>query len=278
MGIVNATPDSFSAAHRFPDTGAARDHALRLLDEGADLIDIGGESTRPGSTPVRLAEELERILPVIRGVLKARPSAVISVDTYHAAAARAALEAGAEIVNDVSGLMWDRAMAAVMASERAGAVLMHTRGVPGSWATLPPLPHGDVLPLVVSGLTHTVALAKAAGIALDHVVLDPGFGFGKLGDENFVLLAHFRELRQFNLPLLAGISRKRFLTAHLPEASDTDRIEATVAANVAAILSGAHLLRVHDLRAGRSAASVADAILNRTQQPELPGERPGFWS
>jgi dihydropteroate synthase len=265
MGIVNVTPDSFSRQHRFPSQDDAHDHCLRLLDEGADLIDLGGESTRPDSKPISAAEEQERVLPVLRGVLRARPEAIFSVDTYHASTAELALDAGAEIVNDVSGLLWDPAMAQLLAREKPGAVLMHTRGAPRVWGSLPPLPHSDILPLVISGLTHSVNLARTAGIPNENIVIDPGFGFGKLGDENFVLLGHFFELKRFNLPLLAGLSRKRFLTAHITGASDEERLQATIGAHVAAVLAGAHLLRVHDLRAARVAASVADAMLTTGQ-------------
>ena len=141
-----------------------------------------------------------------------------------------------------------------------------TRGAPKTWSTLPKLPHADILPLVISGLAHTLSLARLAGMKREAIVIDPGFGFGKLGDENFTLLAHFAELHQFGLPLLAGVSRKRFLTAHLPVRDEPTRSQATTAANVAAILAGAHVLRVHDVAAARAAASVGDAILS-SQEP-----------
>ena len=265
MGILNVTPDSFSDGNRYFTHSAALAHGLQMLDEGADLVDIGGESTRPHASPVDPAEEQARVLPVLRALLRARPTAVVSVDTYHAATARVALEEGAEIINDVSGLLWDPAMAQVLAEYRPGAILMHTRGAPRMWHTLPALPRAEVLPLVVSGLTHTLALARAAGMASEQIVLDPGFGFGKLGDENFVLLARFAELRRFSLPLLAGVSRKRFLVQGVVEPSDALRLETTCAANVAAILAGAHMLRVHDVPAARTAASVADNILREVE-------------
>jgi dihydropteroate synthase len=262
MGIVNVTPDSFSDGNRFLRPSAAVDHALRLLDDGADLIDLGGESTRPDATPATATEEQERIAPVVKAILKARPTAVLSVDTYHAETAERMVDAGAEIINDVSGLLWDQQMAAVLAKSQPGAVLMHTRGAPKTWSTLAKLPHADILPLVVSGLAHTLTLARTAGIKRETIVLDPGFGFGKLGDENFTLLAYFAELQQFGLPLLAGVSRKRFLTVHLQTRDESNRLQATTAANVAAILAGAHVLRVHDVAAARTAASVADAVLS----------------
>ncbi len=268
VGILNVTPDSFSDGNEFFTPDAALDHALRLLDQGADILDVGGESTRPNAAPISQEQEQERVLPVLASILRARPGAILSVDTYHASTATRALEAGAEIINDVSGLIWDPRMAAVLAREQPGAILMHTRGAPRAWSTLPPLPHADILPLVVSGLAHSVSLAKAAGVPRANLVLDPGFGFGKLGDENFTLLAHFSELHQFGLPFLAGVSRKRFLTAQLGAANDDMRLEATTAANVAAILSGAHLLRVHDVPAARAAASVADAVLNSAEPPD----------
>jgi dihydropteroate synthase len=265
MGILNVTPDSFSDGAHFLSPHAAHDHALFLLDEGADLIDIGGESTRPNAAPVEALEEQARILPVIHSILKERPEAILSVDTYHATTAQAALDAGVEIINDVSGLLWDPAMAAVLAKEQPGVVLMHTRGAPRAWPDLPPLPHAEILPLVLSGLTHSLNLAEAAGIPQQNIILDPGFGFGKLGDENFTLLARFADLAQFNLPLLAGISRKRFLTAWLqqiPLDLDEIRLHATSASNAIAILACAHILRVHDISAARASANVGDSILN----------------
>lgn len=261
MGILNVTPDSFSDGGLFLAHDAAVDQGLRLLDEGADVVDIGGESTRPGADPVSEDQEQSRILPVVGALMRARPEAIVSVDTYHASTAARAVEAGAEIVNDVSGLLWDPAMAAVLASARPGAVLMHTRGAPRLWSGLPGLPHDEILPLVVSGLTRSLQLADAAGVDRSTLVLDPGFGFGKRGEENFVLLARMAELQQFNLPLLAGLSRKRFLTAHRLQPSEQNRRDASVAANVAAVLAGAHILRVHDVAATRVAADTGDALL-----------------
>ena len=266
-GILNVTPDSFSDGGRFFSVNAASERAVQMLDEGADLIDLGGESTRPNSTPVPAGEEQSRILPVLRAILKARPDALISADTYHASTAQLAVETGAEIVNDISGLLWDPAMAAVLARLKPGAILMHARGAPRLWQSLPPLPHADILPLVTMGLAHTMQLAKAAAISEQSIVLDPGFGFGKSGDENFTLLASLAELHQFGVPLLVGTSRKRFLTAHLPAAGQEARLLATAASHVAAILAGVHLLRVHDVAEARVSAVVADAILN-AQQPE----------
>ncbi len=267
-GILNVTPDSFSDGNRYLAVDAAVQHGLRMLDHGADLIDLGGESTRPGSTPVGADEEQTRVLPVIRAILKLRPDTILSADTYHASTAQLALDAGAEIINDVSGLLWDRAMAGVLARNKPGAILMHTRGAPRLWNTLPPLPRADIMPLVVSGLAHTVQLAHTAGIEDASLVLDPGFGFGKGGDENFTLLAHLSDLHRFRLPLLVGTSRKRFLTTHLAAPTESTRLQATTASHVAAILAGAHLLRVHDVPAALAAASIADAVLTSSHPEE----------
>jgi dihydropteroate synthase len=287
MGILNVTPDSFSDGGRFLAPETALDQALRMLDEGADLLDLGGESTRPTSTPITPDEEQSRVLPVLDAILRHRPDAILSIDTYHAATARRAIDAGAEIVNDVSGMLWDTsgeagdsAMATTIADLRCGAVLMHTRGRPADWPSLPPLPPAEILPLVLTGLRHSLDLAHAAGIPTDQIVLDPGFGFGKLGTENYTLLAHLADLHQLGLPLLSGISRKGFLAQTIAKAiaalnqpaagpnqpiPPEARATATQAANVASILAGAHILRVHDVRATRESAAIADAILAASQ-------------
>lgn len=260
MAIVNLTPDSFSGDGL---AGAALDDAVRAacerLDAGADILDLGAESTRPGAEALGADAEQARLLPVLQAVLRDRPEAVVSVDTYHAATARAAARAGAQIVNDVSGLLWDEGMAAAVAETGAGLVLMHTRGRPTEWRSQAPLAPEEVLPLVLAGLRERVALAEVAGIAKDQIVLDPGFGFGKLGAENFALLAGFARLATLGMPLLAGLSRKSFLRS--ASESVSSRIPATIAANTAAILAGAHIVRVHDVQQAREAAAVADALL-----------------
>ena len=275
MGILNATPDSFSDGGQFLDPRAALTHALEMLDDGADILDLGGESTRPNSTPVTPSEEQSRVLPILRAILAARPNAILSIDTYHAETARLAIESGAEIVNDVSGFLWDEAMAATCAALNCGTVLMHTRGRPQQWRTLPALAPAEVLPLVLRELNERAQAALAAGIARDSIVLDPGFGFGKAFDENFPLLAQFDRLHALGFPLLAGLSRKGFLRSALAEKppAETARksgaphldsemwVSATTAANTAAILAGAHILRVHDVRPARQAAAIADRTL-----------------
>ena len=283
MGVVNITPDSFSDGGIFLDPKAAVARALQLLEEGADLLDLGAESTRPGSRAggaadsmwapaVSADEEQARLLPVLEGILKARPDAVVSVDTYKGATARAALLAGAEIINDVSGFTWDAEMASVCAEFKAGVILMHTRGRPEEWRTQPQLAPDELLATVRAGLVASLAAAAAAGIPPQAVVLDPGYGFGKRFGENYVLLARQRELLSLGRPLLAGVSRKSFLGRTLaPLHSGSDgggddapiaaRETASVAALVVAILHGASIVRVHAVRPAVEAARIADAVL-----------------
>ena len=281
MGIVNITPDSFSDGGGFLDPEAAVAHALQLLDEGADLLDLGAESTRPGSRAgspggpagsawapaVSADEEQGRVLPVLEGILKARPNTLVSVDTYKAATARAALKAGVEIINDVSGFAWDAEMASVCAEFKAGVILMHTRGRPEMWRAQPQLAPDELLATVRAGLAASLAAAAAAGIPPHAVVLDPGYGFGKRFEENYVLLARQRELLSMGRPLLAGVSRKSFLGRTLAPLHDGDdapieaRETASVAALVAAILHGASIVRVHAVRPAVEAARIADAVL-----------------
>ncbi len=276
MGILNITPDSFSDGGHFytpqdaPDRAVAQ--ALQMLEEGADILDIGGESTRPNAAPLSPGEEQARILPALEAILKAQPGTILSVDTFHATTARLAIEAGAEIVNDVSGHLWDLAMSAACASLGCGTILMHTRGRPHDWPSLPPLATGEVLPLVLSELDARLQAAVAAGIPRNRIVLDPGLGFGKRLDENYPLLAHLDQLHQLNQPILIGASRKGFLGHTLAERPNLAalhagippaqaRLHATTAANVTAIFAGAHILRVHDVRPAVEAAAIADRIL-----------------
>jgi dihydropteroate synthase len=290
MGIVNVTPDSFSDGGLFLDRDRALEHAQKLLDDGADILDIGGESTRPGarvdagvprsgeaapgaikktSNPkasaadVSTEEELSRVLPVISAVKKMHPAALISVDTYKADVARAAVKAGAEIVNDVSGFRWDPRMPKTVAELKCGAVLMHMRGRPEEWSSLPP--PGDVVLLVKRELKEWAEKAIMAGVRRERIVLDPGFGFGKRFDENYPLLARFSELQTMGFPLLAGTSRKSFIGRTLrKDGNDVppqDRLYGTLASETALILKGAHILRTHDVKAAVQAARVADALL-----------------
>ncbi|MFY9681717.1 MAG: dihydropteroate synthase [Candidatus Sulfotelmatobacter sp.] len=265
MGIVNVTPDSFSDGGLYLDPEKAAARAIELLDEGADIIDIGGESTRPGAkVAVSAEEELQRVLPVITALKKQRPDAVISIDTYKAGVARAAAAAGAEIVNDISGLRWDALMAGTIEEIKCGAVLMHTRGRPEEWRTLPP--PGDIFLLVKRELREWAEAAVLAGVRRERIALDPGFGFGKSFEQNYPLLARFQDLQSLGFPLIAGTSRKSFLGRTLAkdgkEVPAADRLYGNLAAHTALILKGAHILRTHDVRAAVDAARVADAILD----------------
>ena len=269
MGIVNVTPDSFSDGGLYFEPQRAVEHGLRLLAEGADILDIGGESTRPGAKPhVDNVEETKRVLPVIEGVLRQSPSAVISVDTYKAATARAALAIGAEIVNDVSGFSWDEEMRSLLAREHCGCVLMHSRGRPEQWKRLPALARDEVVPIVRDDLRQLANLAISAGIAREGVVLDPGFGFGKRMDENFPLIARFSELHALGFPLLSGTSRKSFLarTAAGNVTKSALRLAGTLASVTATVLQGAHIVRVHDVQQVVEAVRVADAVLRAEAQ------------
>jgi dihydropteroate synthase len=273
MGVVNITPDSFSDGGAFLHPQAAIDHSLQLLDEGADLLDLGAESTRPGSrvgaeSPAVTAEEEQvRLLPVLESILRSRPGAILSVDTYKSATARAALAAGAEIINDVSGLLWDPALAPVCAEFRCGAILSHTRGRPDQWRTQPQLAPDALLALVREGLNASLKAATVAGIPADSIILDPGYGFGKRFGENYALLARQSELLSLGRPIVVGLSRKSFLGHTLAPlfggkpAPVEGRENASLAAMVAAILHGASIVRVHALRPAREAATIADAIL-----------------
>lgn len=278
MAIVNLTPDSFSGDGLLRRPGKLKAlhvegvaAAFRALGEGADILDLGAESTRPDTEGISAEEEQERLLPVLQAVVQARPEAIVSVDTYHAGTARKASALGAEIVNDVSGLTWDAGMAAAVGESGCGLVLMHTRGRPKEWRSQAALPAGQTVAAVREGLRVQLRRAREAGVAVESMVLDPGFGFGKRGPENFELLAGLPELRELGRPLLIGLSRKGFLRDAVAglqagaQGGSTDAAEArrnaTLAANVAAVLGGARILRVHDVRLTREAAAVADAVL-----------------
>jgi dihydropteroate synthase len=273
MGILNVTPDSFSDAGKFMRRDRAVAHGLQLLEEGADILDIGGESTRPGArvaeTGLPAQEEIARVLPVIEDVLRERPGTVISVDTYKSEVARAALAAGAEIINDVSALRWDTQMAAILEAERCGVILMHSRGLPEHWKTQSPSP--DIVREVKDELHDWTGYAVASGITRERLVLDPGFGFGKRFDENIPLLARFAEFHQLGLPLLSGTSRKSFIGRTLAvggkDLPPEQRLHGTLATVVASVLKAAHIVRVHDVRPAIEAVRIADAILSSSVYP-----------
>jgi len=281
MGVLNVTPDSFSDGGIHFHQDDAVEFALHMLKEGADIIDVGGESTRPGAAVLDAAapasadhrqeqaaakagvsesEELQRVLPVIRALKQERPECVISVDTYRSNVARAAVEAGAEIVNDISGFRWDPQMKKTIAALKCGAVLMHMRGRPEEWRSLPPVT--DMFMLVKRELREWADAATVAGIKRERMVLDPGFGFGKNFEQNYPLLQRFQEFHELRYPLLAGVSRKSFIGRALArngkDAPVSGRLLGTVAAEAALVLKGAQIIRTHEVRACRDATRVAD--------------------
>jgi dihydropteroate synthase len=255
MGILNLTPDSFSDGSRYIDPPDAIAHARRLVADGADLIDLGAESTRPGAPPVPAAEQIRRLAPLL-DALAAAPETIVSVDTSSAEVAAASLAAGARVVNDVTAL-GDPAMASVVADAGAGLVLMHMRGTP---ATMQSDPHyADAAAEIAAFLRERLARARTAGVAEDCIALDPGIGFGKSARHNFELLARLEEITALGRPVLVGVSRKSFLAAPEPLALD-QRLEAGLAATSIAVFLGARLVRTHDVPATVRAVRIADAL------------------
>ena len=257
MGILNVTPDSFSDAGRFFSLDAAVERAQEMEREGADIIDIGGESTRPNAPAVGLSEELDRVIPVIEA-LAGRISVPISIDTYKAAVARAACAAGAEIVNDVTGLMFDADMAAAVAAADAGLVVMHTRGMPDTMQA--ETGYEDLVGDVKRYLEHSLQLARAAGLPAARVAVDPGLGFGKSVEGNLELIRRLDELLPLGRPILVGPSRKSFIGAVLGRKGG-DRMFGTAAAVAISIAHGASIVRVHDVAAMRDVAVMARALV-----------------
>jgi dihydropteroate synthase len=260
VGVLNVTPDSFSDGGDFLDPAKAAAHAAAMLDEGAGIIDVGGESTRPGSDRVPREEEARRVVPVIEEILANSPDAIVSIDTYRAATAEAALGAGARIVNDVTALRGDSRMAGVVAEARCPVVLMHMLGEPKTMQHDPR--YADVVREVRDFLAGRAEHAVAAGVEPENVILDPGIGFGKKLEHNLALLRHLDELVALGFPVLVGASRKSSLGTITGVKEARDRVPGTVAANVIAYERGATLFRVHDVRLNREALAVARAILD----------------
>ena len=250
MGILNVTPDSFSDGGLFAAREAAIAQAERMAEEGADIIDIGGESTRPGHERVTEDDEKHRVLPVLEALAK-RLTLPLSIDTQKAAVAQAALAAGASIVNDVWGLQGDAGMAAI-AGPAAGAVVMHNRQAPDAAI--------DIVAEVKAYLARSLAIAESVGLTRERVLIDPGIGFGKTQSQNLQLIARLSELHELGAPILVGLSRKSFLGRILAEDVPTARLYGTIAANVVAARAGASVVRVHDVKAHREALAVAEAI------------------
>jgi dihydropteroate synthase len=258
MGVVNVTPDSFSDGGRFFGAEAAIAHGVALAEAGADLLDVGGESTRPGAQPVGVEEELARVLPVLEG-LRARTSVPLSVDTTKAAVAREALRAGAHLINDITGFRSDPDLPRVVAEAGAACCLMHIQGTPATMQQAPR--YDDVVDEVLAFLEDAVARAEAAGVPRGRILLDPGIGFGKTFDHNLYLLRRLGELRVLGLPLLVGTSRKGFLGKLTGGKPAAERLAATLGSVAAvAALGGAEVVRVHDVSEARDALAVADAI------------------
>ncbi len=262
MGILNVTPDSFSDGGRYPDVVSAVARGVEMVRQGADIVDVGGESTRPGAAAVSAVEELERVIPVVRE-LRRRIAAPISIDTTKEEVARGALDAGADLVNDISALRFDPAMVRLVARENVPVVLMHMQGRPRTMQLAPR--YDDVVREVAAFLRERVAFAVDNGVAAERIVVDPGIGFGKGLDHNLALLRHLGALGELGRPVLVGLSRKSFLGRLLEPGAPADagtpgRLEGSLAGTAAAVLSGAHMVRVHDVLETCRAVRVADAI------------------
>lgn len=269
VGILNATPDSFSDGGRFLSPDAAIAHVERMIGEGADIIDIGGESTRPqGARPVDAGEEIERVMPVIREIARAHPDVILSVDTVKSTVAAAALEAGAHIVNDVSGFRLDPRMGAVCAEHGAGVVLMHSRGSVSEMGTYKYAEYSeDPVSDILGELRLSVEAAEGAGVPHAAIAVDPGFGFAKRSEHSLAMLAGLPRLVAWGFPVLVGVSRKRFIGEITGVTNAEERVHGTVGAVVTALLGGAHLFRVHDVLPVRQALDVAWAV-EAAERPE----------
>jgi dihydropteroate synthase len=257
MGIINATPDSFSDGGRFSGPMTAVEEAIHMVEGGADLIDIGGESSRPGSDPVSEEEELRRVIPVIRG-LSGKISVPLSVDTMKSSVAREALAEGAEIVNDISSMRYDNRMAGVVAEAGAAVILMHMRGVPKTMQT-GDLSYRSLLGEVISFLKERIDSAGECGIAPVQIMIDPGLGFGKSALDNMRLIRRLSEFKILGRPIVTGVSRKSFI-GHVTGGSPQERVEGTAASVTAAILNGSRVIRVHDVQTMKKVAAMADAL------------------
>jgi dihydropteroate synthase len=260
MGILNVTPDSFSDKGKFFDPKAAVERAWQIASEGADILDIGGESTRPGSQSVRAEEELRRVIPTLEAIISGgRYPIPISIDTSKAEVAKAALECGAAIINDITSLQNDPGLGMEAARHGAALVLMHMRGQPGNMQAIPP--SSDILHDVDVWALEALARAESCGISPDRIMLDPGIGFGKTAAQNFELLHHLDRLGAAGYPLLVGTSRKSFIGSVIKKPAG-ELVIGTCATVAAAIILGAHVVRVHDVSPAREVADVTDAIVN----------------
>jgi dihydropteroate synthase len=258
IGVLNITPDSFSDGGMHLEPTRAIDHALAMEGDGADIIEVGGESTRPGAARLSVREELSRVLPVLE-VLAGRLRVPIAIDTYKSEVAAAAVKNGASIINDVSALRFDPALADVAARENTALVLMHMRGEPATMQNIKP--SDDIFVEIESDLRAAIRLAESRGVAREQIIIDPGIGFGKTLEQNLAILNHLERFDGFNLPMMIGTSRKSFI-GRITGQRETDRIFGSAASIAIAILRGAHLVRVHDVRQMVEAARIADAIIS----------------
>ncbi|MBT3477922.1 MAG: dihydropteroate synthase [Candidatus Marinimicrobia bacterium] len=257
MGILNVTPDSFSDGGKFADRKIARDHALQMIDEGADMIDIGGESSRPGAEPVSMDEELNRTIPVIEAI-RQKSDCLISIDTYKPTVAKAALDAGADMVNDISGFTFDNGMAPLVAKRNVPVILMHIKGIPRD---MQKDPHYDNLMREIRQFfKNQVASAKAKGVSDEMIILDPGIGFGKRLEDNFEIIRELRQICAMGYPVLLGPSRKSFIGTVL-DLPVEERLEGTLASITAGIINGAKMVRVHDVKETRRAVTITEKIM-----------------
>ncbi|MFN2400459.1 MAG: dihydropteroate synthase [Gemmatimonadaceae bacterium] len=262
LGIINVTPDSFSDGGAFFSTESALSHAAQLIDEGADALDIGGESTRPGATPVDVAEELRRVVPVVKALRERFPDCVISVDTVKGDVAAAVLEEGADMINDVSALRLDPLLAQVCAEAGAGVILMHSRGSVADMASFDHASYGsDPMSDVIAELGASVTRALHAGISRERIALDPGIGFAKRSEHSLAVLGGLARLVALGFPVAVGVSRKRFIADVAGDRGPSSRLAGTIAANTMALAGGACIFRVHDVLAARTSLDIAAAIL-----------------
>jgi len=258
MGILNVTPDSFSDGGLYFEKEKAISRGLELVAEGADIIDVGGESTRPGSEPIPVREELRRVIPVISSLRK-ETDALISVDTIKSEVAEAAIEAGADIINDISSFCFDSGMASLAAQKEVAVILMHMKGIPKTMQMNPS--YKDLLGEIKSFLQEKLEIARVSGIKKEKIIIDPGIGFGKNPNDNLTLLNNLPFLEELERPILVGISRKSFI-GNILNSPPQERIEGTIASAIMSIIRGTHILRVHDVSTVKRAVLVAEAILN----------------
>jgi dihydropteroate synthase len=257
MGVLNVTPDSFSDGGRFFEKDRAVARGLEMVEEGIDLLDIGGESTRPGSQPIGPEEELRRVTPVIEGLVQ-KIDVPISIDTYKSSVAREAIRAGAEIINDISGLHFDPHLAEVAAAHKVPLVLMHIRGTPETMQA--DLHYDSLFSEILQSLRDSIEKAESAGVDPDQILIDPGIGFGKAPEQNLLILKHLSEFRVLGKPVLLGTSRKSFIARILRTEDLSERLDGTLATIAIGILNGAHIVRCHDVPQAKRAIAVADAI------------------